>query len=237
MSNTTPTASTERKVWDVPVRIFHWLLVLSIIGSYVSYKAGIEYFKYHLWCGYSVLVLVSFRILWGIVGTYHARFWNFVRGPVKTLRYGIDLLKGKETHFAGHNPLGAVMVVVLLLALLTQASTGLFANDEILNLGPLYGYISNDLSLTLTSLHRNLFYWILGLVALHILAVLFHRIFKGENLVKAMFTGKKPAAVVSDAETITSSRLWLAIVVLAVVIAVLVWFVTHAPPPPALSFD
>lgn len=226
----------SRRVWDLPVRIFHWLLVLAIIGSYVSYKAGIAYFNYHLWCGYAVVVLVSFRILWGIVGTRHARFWNFVRNPIHTLRYGVDLLRGKAPHYAGHNPLGAAMVIVLLAALLTQSVTGLFGNDEILNFGPLYGYVSHELSLTLTSLHRNLFYWIMGAVALHILAVIAHRLFKGENLVRAMFTGYKPAATVAPHEEIRSSRLWLAGCILALVVAVLAWYVKQAPEPAAMSF-
>ncbi len=222
---------TTRRVWDLPVRIFHWLLVLAIIGAYVTHQAGVEYFKYHLWCGYTVVVLVSFRILWGLVGTYHARFWNFIRGPVHTLRYAVNTLRDRETHYAGHNPLGAVMVVILLTTLLVQSITGMFGNDEILNFGPLYGYISNELSLKLTSLHRILFYWIMGAAALHILAVVAHRVFKGENLVMAMFTGRKPADKVKPEEEISSSRLWLALVILAVVIAVLAWYVKNAPAP------
>lgn len=212
------------------------MLVLAIIGAYVSYKAGITYFKYHLWCGYTVVVLVGFRIVWGIVGTYHARFWNFVRGPIQTLRYGFNTLRGKEEHYAGHNPLGAIMVLVLLSALLTQGITGLFGNDEILNFGPLYGHINHELSLKLTSLHRNLFYWIMGAVALHILAVVAHRVFKGENLVAAMFSGRKPAPRVKPNEEIHSSRLWLAAIVLAAVAGILAWYVQHAPAPAAMSF-
>ncbi len=230
------TSVTTRRVWDLPVRVFHWLLVLAMIGAYVTNQAGIEYFKYHLWCGYTVVVLVSFRILWGVVGTYHARFWNFVRGPIHTLRYGADLLRGKDAHYAGHNPLGAIMVLILLAGLLVQSVTGLFSNDEIFNFGPLYGYVTNELSLELTSLHRKLFYWILGAVALHVVAVVAHRIFKGEKLVHAMFTGHKPAAHVKPQEEISSSRLWLALVLLAIVVGVLVWFVKHAPVPDDFSY-
>jgi cytochrome b len=178
-----------------------------------------------------VVVLVSFRILWGLVGTYHARFWNFVRGPVQTLRYAMNTLRNKETHYAGHNPLGAVMVIVLLSSLLVQSVIGLFGNDEIFNFGPLYGYVSDELSLKLTSVHRILFYWIMGAVALHILAVLGHRVFKKEDLVRAMFTGRKPAAQVTEAVEIRSSRLWLALLLLALVVGVLAWFVKHAPVP------
>ena len=234
--NQPDTSSEQRQVWDLPVRIFHWLLVLAILGAYISYKAGIAYFTYHLWCGYTVVVLVCFRILWGVFGTYHARFWNFVRNPAHTLRYTLDTARGRAAHYAGHNPLGALMVIVLLLGLLTQGVTGLFGNDEILNFGPLYGYISNELSLKLTSLHRNLFYWLIAAVALHILAVIAHRVLKGENLVKAMLTGRKPASEVRPEEAIHSSRLWLAGVLLIVVIGVLFWLVKHAPAPAMLSF-
>lgn len=224
-----PTAT--RRVWDLPVRIFHWLLVLAVTGAYVTNKLGVEYFTYHLWCGYAVVVLVGFRIIWGLVGTYHARFWNFIRGPVHTVSYALKTLRNKETHYAGHNPLGAIMVVLLLSALLTQGITGLFSNDEIFNFGPLYGYVSNEFSIQLTKLHRSLFDWILIAVGLHVVAVIAHLVFKRENLIKAMFTGRKPAAVVKPEETISSSRLWLALVVLAVVIAVLVWYVQTAPVP------
>lgn len=227
---------TTRRVWDIPVRIFHWLLVLAFIGAYITNRAGVEYFKYHLWCGYTVVVLVCFRIVWGLVGTRHARFWNFVRGPVHTLRYALELLRGTETHYAGHNPLGAIMVLVLLATLLLQSLTGLFSNDEIFNFGPLYGYISNELSLKLTSLHRILFYWILGAVALHILAVIAHRVIKGENLVSAMFTGSKPADHVKPQDEIKSSRLWLALFVLAAVIAILAWYIKNEPETAAMSF-
>ena len=224
------------KVWDLPVRIFHWALVLAVSGAYLTHEAGIEYFKYHLWCGYAVVILVSFRILWGIVGTYHARFWNFVQNPIHTLRYGLKLLRNKEPHYIGHNPLGAWMVLVLLVALMAQGITGLFSNDEILNFGPLYGYVSNDLSLKLTSIHRQLFDLLAAAVAVHVLAVLFHLVIKKENLIRAMFTGRKPRNQVNSSLEIQSSRLWLAAFLLLVLCAALTWLVTHAPAPEPVSF-
>ncbi len=143
----------------------------------------------------------------------------------------MNTMRNRETHYAGHNPLGAIMVVILLTTLLVQGVAGLFTNDEILNVGPLYGYISNELSLQLTRLHRSLFDWIMIALGLHVAAVIAHRVFKGEDLIKAMFTGRKPADIVKPQEEIASSRLWLALVVLTVVIAVLVWFVMNAPAP------
>jgi cytochrome b len=223
-------------VWDLPVRLFHWTLVTAIIASYVTNKLGIAYFKYHVWCGYTVIVLVCFRILWGVVGTRHARFRNFVRGPAATGRYLLGLARGAERRYPGHNPLGALMVLALLLTLLVQALTGLFANDEIVNTGPLYGYVSNARSLWLTSLHRLLFDWIFAAVVIHVLAVLAHHIARKEKLVRAMLTGRKPAHSVAADEAIQSSRLWLAALLIVVLSIVLAWIVVTAPVAEALSF-
>src|SRR5208283_4007655 len=84
----------HRLVWDWPVRLFHWSLVAAFVGAFVTNRLGVAYFKYHVWCGYAVVTLVSFRILWGLFGTKHARFWHFVRGPHETLRYARDLWRG-----------------------------------------------------------------------------------------------------------------------------------------------
>lgn len=218
-----------RRVWDLPVRITHWLLVLGIAGSYATHKLGVEYFEYHLWFGYGVVVMAAFRILWGIFGTRHARFASFVRGPRATWNYLRALTHGGAHSRPGHNPLGAWMVVFLLAALLAQGLTGLFANDEIFNTGPLYGYVSDATSLALTSWHRRLFDWILVAVALHVGAVLAHRVLGGQDLVRPMFSGRKDAALVAEHEAISSSRLWLAAILLAGVVATVSWFVTHAP--------
>lgn len=231
-----PDASEHRQVWDLPVRLFHWTLVTAFIASYVTNKLGIAYFKYHVWCGYTVIVLVCFRILWGIVGTRHARFRNFVRGPAATGRYLLGLARGAERPYPGHNPLGALMVLALLLALLAQALTGLFANDEIVNTGPLYGYVSNARSLWLTSLHRLLFDWIFAAVVIHVLAVLVHHIARKEKLVRAMLTGRKPAHSVPADEAIQSSRLWLAALLIVALGLALAWIVAAAPVAEAPSF-
>ena len=224
-------APLTRRVWDLPVRIFHWVLVLAMTGAYVTHRVGVEAFPYHVWCGYTVIVLVAFRLIWGVVGTRHAQFGNFVRNPGVMLRYLAAMLRGEHERFAGHNPLGAVMVVALLIALALQALCGLFGNDEIFNFGPLYGYVSKARSLQLTSFHRKLFYWIAGAVAVHVLAVLWHRWRYREALVTAMFTGRKPAGLVAAAEEITSSRLWLATFIVVAVIVVLTWVIRAAPQP------
>lgn len=221
--------SRRNLVWDWPVRLFHAALIVSILAAFVTNRLGVSYFKYHLWSGYAVTLLVSFRILWGLVGTRHARFWNFLRGPVATWRYAQDLAKGRDGHHAGHNPLGAVMVLLLLVALAVQALSGLVSNDEICNAGPLVGYLDNGLSLRLTSLHRLLFWGIALAVALHVAAVLYHQLVRRENLVKAMITGRKPHHLVGYGQAISSSRSLLAVLLFAALALALVWVVAHAP--------
>lgn len=225
------------RVWDLPVRIVHWLLVIGIAGSYATHKLGVAYFKYHLWFGYGVVVLAAFRIFWGLVGTRHARFASFLRGPRVTGAYLLGLVRGTAPPTAGHNPVGAWMVVFLLAALLAQGLTGLFANDEIFNTGPLYGYVSDSLSLTLTSWHRRLFDWILIAIVLHVLAVIGHRLFAGHDLVGPMFSGRKSAALVAHDQAISSSRLWLALLLLAAIAATVAIVIARAPAPAVFSFE
>ena len=224
-----PLGSPRRQVWDLPVRVCHWLLVVAFFTSYATNRLGVSYFKYHVWSGYTMIVLVSFRMLWGLVGTRHARFRNFVRGPVHTVRYAVGWFRGQTHHHAGHNPLGAWMVIALLTALFVQAASGLFGSDEIFNVGPLYGFVTNETSLALTSLHRNLFYWLLTAAIVHVLAVIAHRLFNRESLVAAMFTGRKASHVVPASEAIHTSRTWLAVLIVCVLALGLTWVVAHAP--------
>jgi cytochrome b len=137
---------------------------------------------------------------------------------------------GRPAHYIGHNPLGALMVLAFLVALGLQAATGLFGNDEIFNFGPLYGYVSKQASLALTSLHKKLFYWIAAFVAIHIVAVLAHHFLWREKLVHAMITGRKTIKGSVLAEPLRSSRTWLAAVLVVALAGGLSYIVTHAPP-------
>jgi len=224
-------AVRRSKVWDLPVRLFHWTLAGAFTGAFVTNRLGVSYFKYHVWCGYAVIVLVSFRILWGFTGTYHARFKNFLRGPGTTIGYGLKLIRGQASSYLGHNPLGGWMVVFLLAGLAVQAMTGLFGNDEIFNIGPLAGFVTIATSLRLTSLHRHLFYWVSAAIALHILAVIAHRVFDQSDLVRAMITGRKEYQGAGEAADISSSRIWLAIALVIVIAGALAFIVSHAPVP------
>jgi|JI10StandDraft_1071094.scaffolds.fasta_scaffold406944_2 cytochrome b len=211
-------------VWDLPVRVMHWSLVLAVCGSWATQELEGDWFRYHVWCGYTVLLLVTTRLLWGFVGTRHARFGNFLRGPRAILGY----LRG-GAQYVGHNPLGALMVVALLLMLAVQAITGLFANDQIMNTGPLFGYVSNATSDRITSIHGQLFDVLLAAIALHVAAAFVYLFLKRENLILPMFTGRKAAAQVPSDQAISSSRSWLALLILALLSGVLYWVLRNAP--------
>lgn len=216
----------ERLVWDLPVRLVHWLIVLAVAGSWATHYAGIEWFAWHRRLGYAALVLVVFRVAWGFVGTRHARFGSFLRGPREIL----DYLRGRAAGACvGHNPLGALGVVALLGVLLLQASTGLFANDEIMNAGPFYGWIDPALSNRLTTLHRLSSDALLVLIALHVLAVAWHVLGRRQPLLRAMFTGRKPAADVPVEQAIAGSRTVLALAIVAVLATAFAIVVRTAP--------
>ena len=219
------------RVWDLPVRVMHWSLVLAVCGSWATQELEGDWFRYHVWCGYAVLLLVTTRLLWGLVGTRHARFTNFLRGPRAILGY----LRG-GVHYAGHNPLGALMVIALLAMLLTQAITGLFANDQIMNTGPLFGYVSNATSDRLTSIHGQLFDLLLAAIALHVAAAFVYLFIKRENLILPMITGRKPTSQVSPGETISSSRAWLALLIFSLLSGGLYWILRNAPEASLFSF-
>jgi cytochrome b len=207
----------------------HWTTVLAVAGAWASAKLPGDWYRYHLWCGYTVLVSATTRIVWGWIGTRHARFASFVQGPAEVLRYARALRAANSPRTAGHNPLGALMILLLLALLLALSLTGLFANDEITNAGPLYGYVSNDTSNRLTGLHSTLANVLLGAIALHVTAVLTYLIVKRENLIRPMITGRKPADSIQPADAIGSSRSWLALAVALVIAALLAIVVRTAP--------
>jgi cytochrome b len=185
----------HRWVWDLPVRLFHWALVGTVAVSFYTMKLGGAPFLFpveiHAKAGYVVLGLVLFRWLWGLVGSHHARFRHFLYGPRRMVDYARRLLSGPPPAYAGHNPLGGLMVVVMLLSLTFQAVSGLFLTDDIFFRAPLYGLFGREFSRGLVGWHQlngQLLMWLIGL---HLAALLFHRL-KGERLVGAMVTGRKP---------------------------------------------
>jgi cytochrome b len=185
------------RVWDLPLRLFHWALLLLVACSFItgqfSSDLGLWAAQWHQISGYGVLALLLFRLAWGFVGGTHARFGSFLRGPQAALEY-LEELRGRRPARLrlGHNPLGGWSAIALLLSLAFQAGSGLFISDEDLGLeGPLAKYICNQLADRLTDLHEGNVVLLLLLICLHLSAIAYYRFAKGENLVRPMITGTK----------------------------------------------
>jgi cytochrome b len=213
------------RVWDLPVRICHWSLVALIFTSWVTSEIGGNAMTYHMWSGYTILALVVFRIVWGFVGSERARFGDFLYGPSAVIAYIKGMLRLDPPHYLGHNPLGGISVVLLLLSVLVQATTGLFANDDIATEGPLVSKVSEATSSLLTTIHRYNFYVLLALICVHIAAALFYLLVKRENLIGAMFTGRKRVRMGSGASDARMASAWLALVIAGIAGGAVAWLV------------
>jgi cytochrome b len=175
------------RIWDLPTRLFHWLLALCVAGSLVSVQLGGNAIAWHFRFGYAILALVLFRVIWGWVGPRYARFASFPPDPAAA----IASLRGAPHDGAGHNPLGAFSVYALLAALAFQAASGLFANDSIMWDGPLKNLVSSETSDRITTLHRLNRFVLLGLIGLHLAAIAWHALRLRERLVRPMIDGDR----------------------------------------------
>jgi cytochrome b len=186
---TSPTARATR-VWDLPTRIFHWALLLCIVGLFITVNVGGDWMQWHFRCGYAVFTLLMFRIVWGFVGGRWSRFASFIYAPSSLVAYIKG--QGKPEHSVGHNPLGAGSVFALLGFLALQVASGLFSDDDIAYQGPLAKFISNARIATLTWYHKEVGSKVLvALIVLHIAAILFYLYKKKENLIRPMLDGDK----------------------------------------------
>ena len=217
------------KVLDLPVRVFHWVLAALVCFSWWSGTQGgdITLMTYHQWSGYAILTLLLFRIAWGFVGSTHARFSDFLYGPRAIYQFIKTLPRREPTRFAGYNPLGGLSVLLIFVCIALQIGTGLFANDDIVTEGPLYKWVSKGTSDLLTTLHSYNFYVILALVSIHIAAVLFHLVYKSENLLASIFTGNKLLPQDAASAEAYDSRLGLALLVIGVA-ALVVYLLVRA---------
>lgn len=212
----------KQRVWDLPTRLFHWLLAALIAFSWWSVK--FDHSDWHIWSGITILTLLLFRLMWGVVGSSTARFANFVRGP-RAVR---DYLGGKWRGI-GHTPLGALSVVALLAAVAVQVGLGLIAQDEDgIVAGPLAVLVSSDTSDTARGLHEIVFYVLLALIALHVAAILFYRLVRGKKLTGAMIHGG--AELDPAAAPMRPAKYWVALICLTIAIAISRWVVAGAPP-------
>jgi cytochrome b len=213
--------SAKQPLWDVPTRLFHWGLTGLIAFSWWSVHN--HHTDWHIWSGFGILTLLLFRLLWGFVGSSTARFSSFVRGPKAVLGY----LRGSWSGI-GHTPLGAISVVALLGAVAVQVGLGLFSEDEDgLFLGPLSRLISPETSDKVRDIHELWFNVVLGLIVLHVAAILFYR-FRGRHLTKPMITGR--AVIDPGAAPMRPGKWWVAVICLVVAFAITRWIVAGAPP-------
>ena len=212
-------------LWDIPTRIFHWLIICCLPIAWWS--AEEQRFDVHQWTGYTVLVLVSSRVVWGFIGSRHSRFTDFVVGPARVLAY----LRGQGSSSAGHNPLGAWSVLLLLSLLLVQAISGLFNSDDVLFSGPLYYWADSNFRDAMGVVHDVAFNGLLALVCLHVVAVLYHQVKRKEKLLQAMLRGSAVGRVGTEAPAP-----WWRAVIIALLVGLSLWWGLAQAPQPSLSW-
>ena len=222
----TPKGSSVVRVWDLPTRLFHWLLAAAVVAQVTTGTIGGAAMTWHFRVGYCVFGLIVFRLVWGLVGGHWSRFASFIYGPASVLRYVRgQALSGDHFH-VGHNPLGSASVFAMLAMLAVQVATGVVADDDIGNTGPLNRHVSSAFALTMTAWHKGPgIALILALVVLHIGAIVFYTWRKGHDLVRPMVGGDKllPGTVPASVDDrLTRTRALAIAVMCAALVAAIV---------------
>ncbi len=207
--------SKHIRVWDLPTRLFHWSLLAAFVGAYLTGDV-FDLLEPHQWIGFAMVFLLSFRLVWGFVGSTTARFSQFVRGKEAVS----DYLNGRWQG-VGHNPLGGWSVIAMLTLLVAMTITGLFANNDADFTAPLTFFVSDSVSSLLTSAHHLLFKLLLVVIAIHIGAIFFYKIVLAKDLVTPMIKGDAPAE--SDLDEPTQGGGMIAVIVALVMAALAVW--------------
>lgn len=215
----------QLRIWDLPTRLFHWLLAISITGALITIHLGGAWMDWHVRFGIASFVLLIFRVVWGLVGPRYARFSQFVTSPAATITY---LRNRQGKRYAGHNPLGAWSVLAMLLLFLFQSSTGLFANDDVMTQGPLAQFVSNDTVSLLTRLHNLSEYLLYACIALHLTAITIYSL-QGHALVKPMVTGDVPKHTLPTGtqNACDDWRVRLGALMLATLLGALAWWLIN----------
>jgi len=210
------------RIWDLPTRLFHWSLFVSVSGLIITGNVGGSLMTWHFRLGYCVMSLLLFRIVWGLIGGRWSRFASFIYAPRTVFAYLKG--KGKPEHSAGHNPIGAGSVFAMFGLLALQVGTGLISDDEISNQGPLTRFVSGARVSLATWWHKDVGKWVIAaLIALHVAAILFYLYRKNENLIKPMLVGDKPLHVpVAPSRDDAVSRV-VAVLVFAVCAGFVYW--------------
>ena len=210
------------KVWDLLIRVFHWLVVINIVVMLIS--AELENFDVHIMAGKVVVTLLAIRIVWGLIGSSNARFSALVFRPQAYIDYIRKLPERSPGHSVAHSPIGALAVIAILLVVAIQATSGLFAADvDGLIEGPFAYYITYELSRTASDIHLANIDYLITIIVVHIAANLFYYFYKRDNLIKPMITGARsiPEAQPIDAPQLASN--WKALWVTIPVAALMIW--------------
>ena len=221
--------SKQLRVWDAPLRVFHWLLVLSVCTALFTGWLGGGWIDWHARAGLSIIGLLSFRVAWLLLGSTYARLSTLLCSLLALPKY----LRG-EWRQLGHNPLGVLSVFAMLGMLSWQAVSGLFTNDDIAFTGPLYKLVSSSLSSDLTRLHKLGMWIIIGLIVVHVLAIVLHAVLKKHNLVKSMITGQTEQQY--PEQKAAQGGHWLAFIFAVAIACGAVYLATgewQSKPPPA----
>ena len=227
----------HRLIWDLPTRLVHWAIALCFAGSWITAEAGLEWTQVHFRFGYCTLGFILFRLLWGLVGTTHARFSSFLRGPRAVWLHVQHLWRAPdEPEAPGHNALGGWAALLLLSSLGVQAASGLFLNDDILYAGPYNPSVSTYTAGWLASVHHWNFRLLQALVATHLLAICWYQWRLRQNLLLPMLNGKKSAQRVPAQAAIPSSALLRALLVALVAVGAVWLMLTLAPEPPVPDY-
>ncbi|WP_395342562.1 cytochrome b/b6 domain-containing protein [Ningiella sp. W23] len=234
------TTQTHAKVWDIPTRLFHWSLLGVFVFQFVTGDILDDAMQLHFYGGYVALGLILFRIIWGFVGSYHARFSSFIYSPSTALQYLMG--RPKLQQYLGHNPLGAYSVLAILAVMLTQAVSGLFMTDDIFLDGPYHGAFDGALDDAMNWLHHNAISLMWGLIVLHLSAIAFYSFKKKQRLVPAMLHGKKPVSHSQTSDTPADLNVvthWWRFLIVVAVVAVFVYCLVNvfAPEPEMGLYD
>lgn len=215
------------RVWDAPVRLFHWTLAALVLVSFITGQVGGSWLTWHMRSGYAILALLLFRLAWGVMGSETARFTSFVRGPRAGLEYLRATLGGRHPRVLGHNPLGGWMVLAMLFIVAAQAASGLFVDDEIATQGPLAAKVSNAVVSKMGALHHYNQWLVVGAVALHVVAIATYYWGLKVNLVRPMVSGE--AEVVAAVAQPRMRSPLAAAILLAIAAAAVYWLVIVYP--------
>jgi cytochrome b len=219
-------------VWDIPVRLFHWLLVICLCGQWLTAKVLEDAMDIHFTIGYFAIGLIIFRLIWGFVGTKYARFNNFISGPKAMLSYLRSLTSKQKSVTTGHNPVGGLLLPAVLILVGLQAISGLFTSDDIVSAGPYYDSANSTVQKCMQWLHHNIFDVLIALAVIHLFAIAWYRWALKHDLITPMITGQK---VVDASKAITHSKLVNAFV-LAIAVGIFVYWLVEVNPPPVEEY-